>query len=116
MNPLYQRHFLTWLDFSESELLSILALAARLKKEAVGKCSQPRLLGLQLALIFEKSSTRTRCAFEVAARSQGAQVTYLDAATSQMGDKESAADTARVLSGMFDGIVYRGFSQSMLKN
>jgi ornithine carbamoyltransferase len=116
MNPLYQRHFLTWLDFSESELRSLLVLAARLKQETTEKRSQARLAGLQLALIFEKNSTRTRCAFEVAARSQGAHVTYLDAATSQMGDKESAADTARVLSGMFDGIVYRGFAQAMLKN
>jgi ornithine carbamoyltransferase len=109
------RDFLKIADFTPDELLFLLDLAARLK-DARGKGTEPRLLrGKKIVLIFEKDSTRTRCAFETAAWDQGAHATYLGAAGSQMGKKESLADTARVLSRMFDGIEYRGFGQERVE-
>ncbi|WP_424568321.1 ornithine carbamoyltransferase [Streptomyces sp. CH-036] len=109
------RHFLKELDFTSEEFLGLVALAAELKaaKKAGGEVQ--RLRGKNIALIFEKTSTRTRCAFEVAAADQGAFTTYLDPAGSQMGHKESVKDTARVLGRMFDGIEYRGDSQQAVE-
>lgn len=93
----------------------MLELSARLKAEKKAGKEVQRLSGKNIALIFEKTSTRTRCAFEVAAHDQGAHVTYLDPAGSQLGHKESVADTARVLGRMYDGIEYRGFGQSVVE-
>ena len=93
----------------------MLDLAADLKKAKYAGTEQPRLKGKNIALIFEKTSTRTRCAFEVAAHDQGAHVTYLGPSGSQIGVKESMADTARVLGRMFDGIEYRGFAQATVE-
>ncbi|MCY7400756.1 MAG: ornithine carbamoyltransferase [Nocardioides sp.] len=106
------RSFLKEQDLTPDEWRSLLALSARLKSEKRRGTEQQRLVGKNIALIFEKASTRTRCAFEVAAHDQGAHVTYLDPTGSHMGHKESAADTARVLGRMYDAIEYRGFSQS----
>ncbi|MCY7395708.1 MAG: ornithine carbamoyltransferase [Nocardioides sp.] len=106
------RSFLKELDYTPAEWRYLLALAAGLKADKATGREIHRLSGRNIALIFEKASTRTRCAFEVAAHDQGAHVTYLDPAGSHLGHKESAADTARVLGRMFDGIEYRGFSQS----
>jgi len=106
------RSFLKELDFTVAEWESLLALAAGLKEDKHRGTETQRLAGKNLALIFEKASTRTRCAFEVAAHDQGAHVTYLDPSGSHLGHKESAADTARVLGRMYDGIEYRGFQQS----
>ncbi|MER7641584.1 ornithine carbamoyltransferase [Streptomyces sp. NPDC126522] len=105
------RHFLKELDFSEEEFRGLIELAAELKaaKKAGGETRY--LSGKNIALIFEKTSTRTRCAFEVAAADQGASTTYLDPSGSQIGHKESVKDTARVLGRMFDAIEYRGDSQ-----
>ena len=112
---LFGRDFLKESDFTAAELSSLLALAAELKAQRkVGK-ENPRLIGKQLALIFAKSSTRTRIAFEVAMRDQGGHVTVLDPASSQIGHKESIADTARVLSRIFDGIEYRGHGQVIVE-
>ncbi len=105
------RHFLKELDFGTDEWLRLLDLAAELKTAKKEGREEQRLRGRNIALIFEKTSTRTRCAFEVAAADQGAHTTYLDPAGSQIGHKESIADTARVLGRMFDGIEYRGFEQ-----
>jgi len=105
------RHFLTLLDFSPKEIYYFLDLARDLKRAKYSGCEQPTLTGKNIALIFEKASTRTRCAFEVGAKDQGANVTYLGPTGSQIGKKESFADTARVLGRMYDGIEYRGFSQ-----
>lgn len=105
------RHFLKELDFGTDEWLRLLDLAAELKTAKKQGREEQRLRGRNIALIFEKTSTRTRCAFEVAAADQGAHTTYLDPAGSQIGHKESIADTARVLGRMFDGIEYRGFEQ-----
>lgn len=102
------RDFLKEADFSPAELDGLLALAAELKAERAAGTEEPRLTGKQLALIFEKTSTRTRISFEVAMRDQGGHVTVLDPSASQIGHKESIADTARVLSRIFDGIEYRG--------
>jgi ornithine carbamoyltransferase len=102
------RDFLKEADFTPAELDELLGLAARLKADRRSGTEMPLLLGKQLALIFEKTSTRTRIAFEVAMRDQGGHVTVLDPASSQVGHKESIADTARVLSRLFDGIEYRG--------
>jgi ornithine carbamoyltransferase len=93
----------------------LLELSADLKKAKYTGTEQQRLKGKNIALIFEKSSTRTRCAFEVAAYDQGAHVTYLGPSGSQMGAKESMKDTARVLGRMFDGIEYRGFGQEIVE-
>ncbi|WP_019061130.1 ornithine carbamoyltransferase [Streptomyces prunicolor] len=109
------RHFLKELDFSEEEFRGLIELAAELKaaKRAGGETRY--LSGKNIALIFEKTSTRTRCAFEVAAADQGASTTYLDPSGSQIGHKESVKDTARVLGRMFDGIEYRGDSQAAVE-
>ncbi|WP_406121114.1 ornithine carbamoyltransferase [Streptomyces sp. NBC_00989] len=109
------RHFLKELDFSEEEFRGLIELAAELKaaKKAGGETRY--LSGRNIALIFEKTSTRTRCAFEVAAADQGASTTYLDPSGSQIGHKESVKDTARVLGRMFDGIEYRGDSQAAVE-
>jgi len=109
------RHFLKELDFSEEEFRGLIELAAELKaaKKAGGETRY--LSGKNIALIFEKTSTRTRCAFEVAAADQGASTTYLDPSGSQIGHKESVKDTARVLGRMYDGIEYRGDSQAAVE-
>ncbi len=112
---LRNRHFLKLLDFNREEIGYLLSLAANLKAAKYGGYEQPRLKGKQIALIFEKSSTRTRCAFEVAAQDQGAYVTYLGPSGSQIGHKESMKDTARVLGRMYDGIQYRGYGQSVVE-
>jgi ornithine carbamoyltransferase len=112
MTSLFGRDFLKEVDFTAAELDSLIDLAATLKVERAEHRELPRLTGSAVALIFEKSSTRTRCAFELAAFQQGAFTTYLDPASSQMGHKESIADTARVLARMYDGIQYRGAAQA----
>ena len=112
---LRNRNFLKLLDFSPKEIKFLLDLSADLKKAKYNGTEQPRLTGKNIALIFEKSSTRTRCAFEVAAYDQGAHVTYLGPSGSQIGGKESMADTARVLGRMYDGIEYRGFGQEVVE-
>lgn len=109
------RNFLKLLDFTPKEIQHFLNLAADLKRAKYTGTEQPRLTGKNIALIFEKSSTRTRCAFEVAAHDQGADVTYLGPSGSQIGHKESMADTARVLGRMYDGIEYRGFGQDIVE-
>ncbi|MFF7815176.1 ornithine carbamoyltransferase [Streptomyces sp. NPDC007945] len=109
------RHFLKELDFTAEEFRGLIALAAELKAAKKAGTEVQRLLGRNIALIFEKTSTRTRCAFEVAAADQGASTTYLDPSGSQMGHKESVKDTARVLGRMFDGIEYRGDSQATVE-
>ncbi|MBD8512698.1 ornithine carbamoyltransferase [Photobacterium sp. WH77] len=112
---LRNRNFLKLLDFTPREIGHLLSLSAELKKAKYGGYEQPRLSGKNIALIFEKSSTRTRCAFEVAAFDQGARVSYLGPSGSQIGHKESMKDTARVLGRMYDGIQYRGFGQSVVE-
>jgi len=109
---LRNRSFLKETDFTPQEWKFLLDLAAELKREKYAGSEQPRLSRKNIALIFEKTSTRTRCAFEVAAFDQGARVTYLDPAGSQIGHKESMEDTARVLGRMYDGIEYRGSAQT----
>ena len=108
---LRNRSFLKLLDFSPKEIQFLLDLASDLKKAKYTGTEQPTLKGKNIALIFEKTSTRTRCAFETAAYDQGAHVTYLGPTGSQIGVKESMKDTARVLGRMYDGIEYRGFAQ-----
>ena len=105
------RHFLRELDFSAEEWGSLLDLAGELKAAKRSGCEVRRLVGRNIALVFEKTSTRTRCSFEVAAYDQGARVTYLDPSGSQLGHKESVADTARVLGRFYDGIEFRGSRQ-----
>ena len=112
---LHNRHFLKLLDFTPEEIQYLLDLAARLKKEKKAGKEKQLLKGKNIALIFEKSSTRTRCSFEVAAYDQGANVTYLGPSGSQIGQKESMRDTARVLGRMYDGIEYRGFGQDIVE-
>ncbi|WP_028023601.1 ornithine carbamoyltransferase [Enterovibrio calviensis] len=112
---LRHRNFLKLLDFTPREIEHLLSLSADLKKAKYNGYEQPRLKGKNIALIFEKASTRTRCAFEVAAFDQGAQVTYLGPSGSQIGNKESMKDTARVLGRMYDGIQYRGFGQDIVE-
>jgi ornithine carbamoyltransferase len=112
---LRNRHFLKLLDFTPQEIKFLLDLSMVLKKAKYGGYEQQRLKGKNIALIFEKDSTRTRCAFEVAAYDQGAHVTYLGPSGSQMGKKESLKDTARVLGRMYDGIEYRGFGQAIVE-
>ena len=112
---LRNRSFVKELDFTPEELKFLLKLSAELKAAKYGGYEQPRLKGKNIALIFEKSSTRTRCAFEVAAYDQGAQVTYLGPSGSQIGHKASMKDTARVLGRMYDGIEYRGFGQDLVE-
>ncbi|MFH8366623.1 ornithine carbamoyltransferase [Streptomyces sp. NPDC018031] len=114
-NDLTGRHFLKELDFTAEEFRRLVDLAAELKAAKRAGSEVPRLRGRNIALIFEKTSTRTRCAFEVAAADQGAATTYLDPAGSQIGHKESAKDTARVLGRMFDAIQYRGHGQDVVE-
>ncbi|WP_328978699.1 ornithine carbamoyltransferase [Streptomyces canus] len=109
------RHFLKELDFTEQEFLGLVELAAELKAAKKAGAETRYLNGKNIALIFEKTSTRTRCAFEVAAADQGASTTYLDPSGSQIGHKESVRDTARVLGRMYDGIEYRGDSQQKVE-
>jgi ornithine carbamoyltransferase len=112
---LRNRSFLKLLDFSPKEINFLLTLAADLKKAKYTGTEQQKLKGKNIVLLFEKDSTRTRCAFEVAALDQGAHVTYLGPSGSQMGKKESMKDTARVLGRMYDGIEYRGYAQSTVE-
>ena len=112
---LYGRSFLTLLDYTPDEIRHLLDLAKRLKREKHLRIGHRHLMGRNIVLLFEKTSTRTRCAFEVAGRDLGMGVTFLDPASSQMGKKESIEDTARVLGRMYDGIEYRGFSQNTVE-
>ena len=112
---LHNRHFLKLLDFTPEEIKYLLDLAKKLKEEKHKGTEKQHLKGRNIALIFEKASTRTRCAFEVAAYDQGANVTYLGPTGSQIGQKESMKDTARVLGRMYDGIEYRGFGQDIVE-
>ena len=112
---LRNRNFLKLLDFTPKEIRYLLDLSRDLKRAKYAGTEVPRLKGKNIALIFEKSSTRTRCAFEVAALDQGAHVTYLGPSGSQIGHKESMKDTARVLGRMYDGIEYRGFGQTVVE-
>jgi ornithine carbamoyltransferase len=112
---LKNRHFLKLLDYSSEEIMYLLDLSARLKREKKTGKEIKRLNGKNIALIFEKTSTRTRCAFEVAAFDQGAQVSYLGPTGTQIGNKESMKDTARVLGRLYDGIEYRGFAQEIVE-
>ncbi len=109
------RDFLTLLDYTPEEIGYLLDLAAELKAKKKAGIAHDVLRGKNVALIFEKTSTRTRCAFEVAAHDLGMGSTYLDPTGSQIGKKESIADTAQVLSGMFEGIEYRGFGQEIVQ-
>ncbi len=109
------RHFLKELDFTPEEFRHLVELAAELKAAKKAGAERRRLDGKNIALVFEKTSTRTRCAFEVAAADQGASTTYLDPLGSQIGHKESIKDTARVLGRMFDGIQYRGHGQPVVE-
>ena len=111
MSDLRQRSFLKEADFTATEFASLLDTAAELKAAKSAGTEEQRLRGKSVVLLFEKTSTRTRCAFEVAAHDQGAHTTYLDPSGSQVGHKESVADTARVLGRMFDAIQYRGNDQ-----
>lgn len=115
MSALYHKHFLKLLDFTPAEIHALLQLAAQLKKDKKQGTEVQRLTGKNIALIFEKDSTRTRCSFEVAAYDQGARVTYLGPSGSQIGHKESIKDTARVLGRMYDGIQYRGHGQEIVE-
>src|SRR4051794_32047316 len=112
---LHGRSFLKELDFTPEELRFLLKLSGDLKSAKYGGFERQRLTGKEIALIFEKSSTRTMTSFEVAAYDQGAHVTYLGPSGSQIGHKESMKDTARVLGRTFDGIEYRGFSQDTVE-
>lgn len=112
---LHGRSFLKLLDFETEELVYLIDLAASLKAAKASGREVPRLVGKNIALIFEKGSTRTRCAFEVAALDQGAHTTYLGPSGTQIGHKETMKDTARVLGRMFDGIEYRGFGQILVE-
>ncbi|WP_165089667.1 ornithine carbamoyltransferase [Neisseria yangbaofengii] len=112
---LKNRHFLKLLDFTQVEIQYLIDLAAELKAAKKAGCEPQKMKGKNIALIFEKTSTRTRCAFEVAARDQGAGVTYLEPSGSQIGHKESIKDTARVLGRMYDAIEYRGFGQEIVE-
>ncbi|HIR28127.1 MAG TPA: ornithine carbamoyltransferase [Candidatus Choladousia intestinigallinarum] len=109
------RNFLTLKDFSPEEIGYLLDLSAKLKEEKKKGIAGPLRMGKNIALIFEKTSTRTRCSFEVAAHDLGMQVTYLDPASSQIGKKESIRDTARVLGRIYDGIEYRGYGQEIVE-
>ena len=111
---LKNRHLLSLVNHTEREIKFLLDLARDLKRAKYAGTEQPRLTGKNIALIFEKTSTRTRCAFEVAAYDQGAHVTYIDPVSSQIGHKESMKDTACVLGRMYDAIEYRGFKQSIV--
>jgi ornithine carbamoyltransferase len=112
---LHNRHFLKLLDFTPEEITFLLNLAGKLKEAKHNGTEKQYLKGKNIVLIFEKASTRTRCAFEVAAYDQGAHVTYLGPTGSQIGQKESMKDTARVLGSMYDGIEYRGYGQDIVE-
>jgi ornithine carbamoyltransferase len=112
---LRNRNFLKLLDFTPQEIRHLLDLSANLKQAKYAGTEQQKLKGKNIVLLFEKDSTRTRCAFEVAALDQGAHVTYLGPSGSQMGKKESMKDTARVLGRMYDGIEYRGYGQHIVE-
>ena len=114
-NNLKNRHFLKLLDFTPEEIQFLLDLSSDLKRAKYDGSERQHLKGKNIALIFEKTSTRTRCAFETAAFDQGARVTYLGPTGTQMGTKESIKDTARVLGRMYDGIEYRGFEQQKVE-
>ncbi|WP_030439649.1 ornithine carbamoyltransferase [Actinoplanes subtropicus] len=103
------------LDLDKPQILDLLALAAQLKRDKRGGAEIPRLVGKNIVLVFEKNSTRTRCAFEVAAHDQGAHATYLGPEGSHLGREESVADTARVLGRMYDGIAFRGYAQDTVR-
>ena len=109
------KSFLKLLDFTTEELQYLLDLAKKLKEDKKNKTEKKKLTGKNIALIFEKTSTRTRCAFEVAAYDQGANVTYIGPSTSQINDKESIEDTAKVLGKFYDGIEYRGYGQNLVE-
>ena len=113
---LRNRSLLDLKDFAPRDIRFLLDLAAELKRSKYAGNEHPRLKGKNIALIFEKASTRTRCAFEVALHDQGGHVTYIDSAGSQMGHKESLKDTARVLGRLYDGIEYRGFHQTVVED
>jgi ornithine carbamoyltransferase len=112
---LRNRNFLKLLDFTPKEIQFLLDMSKELKSAKYAGTEQKKLVGKNIALIFEKASTRTRCAFEVAAFDQGAQVSYIGPSGSQIGHKESMKDTARVLGRMYDGIEYRGFGQEIVE-
>lgn len=112
---LKNRNFLKLLDYTPAEIQYLIELAIQLKADKKAGREQKKLMGKNIALIFEKSSTRTRCAFEVGAFDQGAQVTYIGPTGSQIGHKESMKDTARVLGRMYDGIEYRGYGQAIVE-
>ncbi len=112
---LRQRHFLALDDFTPQEIDGLLHLSAELKAAKHAGTEEPRLRGKNIALIFEKDSTRTRCAFEVAAFDQGAHVTYIGSSGSHIGYKETMKDTARVLGRMYHGIEYRGARQAIVE-
>ena len=112
---LSQRHLLSLMRHTPAEIRYLIDLSAELKRARRAGTEQPTLQGKHIALIFEKTSTRTRCAFEVAAKDQGAHVTYIDSSSSQMGHKESISDTARVLGRMFDAIEFRGADQATVE-
>ena len=112
---LKNRNYLKLLDFTPKEIGFLLDLSRDLKRSKYAGTEQPALKGKNVALIFEKTSTRTRCAFEVAAYDQGANVTYIGSSGSQIGHKETMKDTARVLGRMYDGIEYRGFGQEIVE-
>lgn len=109
------KHLLSISQLSKEEIVNILELASRLKSDKKQRCETQYMKGFNIALMFEKDSTRTRCSFEVAAADQGAHSTYLGPVGSQIGKKESIKDTARVLGRMYDGIEYRGFDQSIVE-
>ena len=113
---LKNRSFVKLLDYTPAEIEELLDLAADLKAKKKAGVRHDALRGKNIALIFEKTSTRTRCSFEVAAHDLGMEVTYLDPSGSQIGKKESIADTARVLGRMFDGIEYRGYGQQIVED
>lgn len=113
---LRNRHFLKLLDFTPAEIKYMINLAIDLKKAKYGGYEVQKLKGKNIALIFEKASTRTRCSFEVAAFDQGAHVTYLGPSGSHIGKKESVSDTARVLGRLYDGIEYRGYGQKIVED
>ncbi|MBS0849654.1 ornithine carbamoyltransferase [Citrobacter sp. JGM124] len=115
MSHFYQKHFLRLLDFTPAQLDELLLLSAKLKKDKKEGVENQNLTGKNIALIFEKDSTRTRCSFEVAAYDQGARVTWLGPSGSQIGHKESIKDTARVLGRIYDGIQYRGYGQEIVE-
>ncbi|PXX33603.1 ornithine carbamoyltransferase [Burkholderia sp. MS455] len=115
MFNVHNRSYLTLIDYTPRQIRYLLDLSRDLKRAKYAGTEQPRLTGKNIALIFEKTSTRTRCAFEVAAHDQGAHVTYIDPTGSQIGHKESMKDTARVLGRMYDAIEYRGFGQAIVE-